>query len=164
MVSFPKSRVLLGTAALVIATGALLACTPQHASAAPGSQGRAGVNQGQAGVNQGQAGVNQGNNLDQGLIQAIDNVMGIIAQAQQMGMNIPGLDNAAQVWFRLVDVSTNNPRGGSVGPYGTSRVGNFTVYGGVQNIFNRLPPFQLFELDTYDAIGRQYTIGFKAKL
>jgi hypothetical protein len=44
--------------------------------------------------------------------------------------SISGLANAALVRFRLVDVSTNNPSGGPVGPYGTSRVGNFTVYGG----------------------------------
>ena len=44
--------------------------------------------------------------------------------------SISGLANAAQVWFRLLDVSSNNPSGGPVGSYGTSRVGNFTVYGG----------------------------------
>ena len=44
--------------------------------------------------------------------------------------SISGLANAAQVWFRLVDFSSNNPSGGPVGPYGASRVGNFTVYGG----------------------------------
>ncbi len=43
------------------------------------------------------------------------------------------------------------------------RVGErFRFYGTVDNLFDRDPPFQLFERQTYDAIGRRFTIGFTA--
>lgn len=48
---------------------------------------------------------------------------------QDLG-SVPGLANAAHVWFRLVDVSSNSAAGGLVGAYGVSRVDNFTVIGG----------------------------------
>lgn len=38
----------------------------------------------------------------------------------------------------------------------------FRFYGTVDNLFDRDPPFQLFERQTYDAIGRRFTVGFTA--
>lgn len=38
----------------------------------------------------------------------------------------------------------------------------FRFYGTVDNLFDRDPPFQLFERQTYDAIGRRFTIGLTA--
>lgn len=38
----------------------------------------------------------------------------------------------------------------------------FRLYGTVDNLFDRDPPFQLYERQTYDAIGRRFTIGFTA--
>lgn len=39
----------------------------------------------------------------------------------------------------------------------------FSLHAAANNIFDRLPPYQLFELDTYDAIGRAFTIGANVK-
>ena len=39
----------------------------------------------------------------------------------------------------------------------------FTLYGTIDNVGDRNPPIQLFERDTYDAIGRRFTIGFRKK-
>ncbi len=39
----------------------------------------------------------------------------------------------------------------------------FTLYGNVDNLGDHNPPFQLYERDTYDAIGRRFTIGFRKK-
>lgn len=41
---------------------------------------------------------------------------------------VPVLDNAANVSFRLIDVSTVSSSGGTVAASGTDRVDNFTVY------------------------------------
>jgi len=41
---------------------------------------------------------------------------------------VPVLNNAANVSFRLIDVSTVSAGGGTVGATGTDRVDNFTVY------------------------------------
>lgn len=37
----------------------------------------------------------------------------------------------------------------------------FDLYGTVDNLGDRNPPYQLFERDTYDAIGRRITVGFR---
>lgn len=39
----------------------------------------------------------------------------------------------------------------------------FSIHAAIDNIFDRLPPYQLFELDSYNAIGRRFTIGAKVK-
>jgi outer membrane receptor protein involved in Fe transport len=38
----------------------------------------------------------------------------------------------------------------------------FRFYGTVDNLFDRDPPFQLYERQTYDAIGRRFTVGITA--
>ncbi|QKS00446.1 TonB-dependent receptor [Sphingomonas sp. CL5.1] len=40
---------------------------------------------------------------------------------------------------------------------------HFSIHASVNNIFDRLPPYQLFELDTYDPIGRAFTVGANVK-
>lgn len=40
---------------------------------------------------------------------------------------------------------------------------NFNIYGTIDNLADQDPPFQLYERDTYDAIGRRFTIGFRKK-
>ena len=39
---------------------------------------------------------------------------------------------------------------------------NFSFFANIDNLFDRDPPFYLFERETYDAIGRRFTIGFRA--
>jgi len=39
---------------------------------------------------------------------------------------------------------------------------NFSFFANVDNLFDRDPPFYLYERETYDAIGRRFTIGFRA--
>ncbi|QCB56170.1 TonB-dependent receptor [Sphingopyxis sp. PAMC25046] len=39
---------------------------------------------------------------------------------------------------------------------------NFSLFANVDNLFDRDPPFYLYERETYDAIGRRFTIGFRA--
>ncbi|WP_160174150.1 TonB-dependent receptor plug domain-containing protein [Sphingopyxis sp. MWB1] len=39
---------------------------------------------------------------------------------------------------------------------------NSSIYASVDNLFDRDPPFYLYERETYDAIGRRFTIGFRA--
>jgi len=41
-------------------------------------------------------------------------------------------------------------------------VDNFTLFAGVENVLDQDPPFYLYERETYDAIGRRFTIGFTA--
>ena len=41
-------------------------------------------------------------------------------------------------------------------------VDNFTLFAGVDNVLDEDPPFYLYERETYDAIGRRFTIGFTA--
>jgi len=41
-------------------------------------------------------------------------------------------------------------------------VENFTLFAGVDNLLDEDPPFYLYERETYDAIGRRFTIGFTA--
>lgn len=41
-------------------------------------------------------------------------------------------------------------------------VENFTFYAAIDNLFDRDPPFYLYERETYDAIGRRFTLGFRA--
>lgn len=38
----------------------------------------------------------------------------------------------------------------------------FRFYGTIDNLLDRDPPFQLYERQTYDAIGRRFTVGFTA--
>ncbi|WP_172840838.1 TonB-dependent receptor plug domain-containing protein [Allosphingosinicella indica] len=38
----------------------------------------------------------------------------------------------------------------------------FRFFGTIDNLLDRDPPFQLFERQTYDAIGRRFTVGFTA--
>lgn len=38
-----------------------------------------------------------------------------------------------------------------------------SLHASIDNLLDRLPPFQLFELDSYDAIGRRFTVGAKMK-
>ncbi len=40
---------------------------------------------------------------------------------------------------------------------------DFTFFTTVDNVFDQDPPFQLFERQTYDAIGRRFTAGFTAR-
>jgi iron complex outermembrane recepter protein len=40
---------------------------------------------------------------------------------------------------------------------------DFTFFTTVDNLFDQDPPFQLFERQTYDAIGRRFTAGFTAR-
>ncbi|WP_242776837.1 TonB-dependent receptor [Sphingopyxis sp. YF1] len=39
---------------------------------------------------------------------------------------------------------------------------NFSFFANIDNLFDRDPPFYLYERETYDAIGRRFTIGFRA--
>lgn len=39
---------------------------------------------------------------------------------------------------------------------------NFSFFANIDNLLDRDPPFYLFERETYDAIGRRFTIGFRA--
>jgi iron complex outermembrane receptor protein len=39
----------------------------------------------------------------------------------------------------------------------------FSFFGTVDNLGDRNPPFQLYERETYDAIGRRFTLGFRKK-
>jgi len=39
---------------------------------------------------------------------------------------------------------------------------NFSFFAAVDNLFDRDPPYYLYERETYDAIGRRFTIGFRA--
>lgn len=39
---------------------------------------------------------------------------------------------------------------------------SFSFFGAIDNLLDRNPPFYLFERETYDAIGRRFTMGFKA--
>ena len=41
-------------------------------------------------------------------------------------------------------------------------VDNFTFFAGIDNVLDEDPPFYLYERETYDAIGRRFTIGFRA--
>ncbi|MEN3746334.1 TonB-dependent receptor [Sphingomonas sp. HF-S3] len=41
--------------------------------------------------------------------------------------------------------------------------GGFTLFGTIDNMLDHNPPFQLYERETYDAIGRRFTIGFRKK-
>ena len=58
----------------------------------------------------------------------------IATHYEQNLSSVAALNNATTVWFRLAEAynpdPSNSATGGPVGPYGTSRVGNFTVYGG----------------------------------
>jgi outer membrane receptor for ferrienterochelin and colicin len=40
---------------------------------------------------------------------------------------------------------------------------SFSIYGMIDNLGDHNPPFQLYERDTYDAIGRRFTIGFRKR-
>ncbi|RYD59794.1 MAG: TonB-dependent receptor, partial [Sphingomonadales bacterium] len=40
---------------------------------------------------------------------------------------------------------------------------DFSLFGTIDNLGDHNPPFQLYERDTYDAIGRRFTIGFRKK-
>ncbi|WP_084717709.1 TonB-dependent receptor domain-containing protein [Sphingomonas sanxanigenens] len=40
---------------------------------------------------------------------------------------------------------------------------NFSIFGTVDNLTDEDPPFQLYERETYDAIGRRFTVGFRTK-
>lgn len=40
---------------------------------------------------------------------------------------------------------------------------SFTFYGTIDNLGDHNPPFQLYERETYDAIGRRFTIGFRKR-
>jgi iron complex outermembrane receptor protein len=37
-----------------------------------------------------------------------------------------------------------------------------TLFGTIDNLLDKNPPYQLFERETYDAIGRRFSVGFKA--
>lgn len=37
-----------------------------------------------------------------------------------------------------------------------------TLFGSIDNLLDKNPPFQLFERETFDAIGRRFSVGFKA--
>ena len=39
---------------------------------------------------------------------------------------------------------------------------NVTFYANIDNLFDQEPPFYLYERETYDAIGRRFTVGFRA--
>ncbi|MBB5685988.1 TonB-dependent receptor plug domain-containing protein [Sphingobium boeckii] len=39
----------------------------------------------------------------------------------------------------------------------------FSFFGTIDNLTDRNPPYQLFERETYDAIGRRFTLGFRKK-
>jgi len=39
----------------------------------------------------------------------------------------------------------------------------FTLFANIDNVGDHDPPFQLYERDTYDAIGRRFTVGFRTK-
>ena len=39
----------------------------------------------------------------------------------------------------------------------------FSFFGTIDNLGDHNPPFQLYERDSYDAIGRRFTIGFRKK-
>ena len=39
----------------------------------------------------------------------------------------------------------------------------FTLFGNIDNVGDHDPPFQLYERETYDAIGRRFTVGFRKR-
>jgi iron complex outermembrane receptor protein len=77
---------------------------------------------------------------------------GRIAAAIASGTAIPSLAVPATGQISYFDLSAS---------YDISD--NFNVFGTIDNLGDHNPPFQLYERDTYDALGRRFTIGFRKK-
>lgn len=76
---------------------------------------------------------------------------GRIAGAKASGAAAPLLARPKTGTVHYVDLSANY-----------RIVENFSFFGAIDNLFDRDPPFYLYERETYDAIGRRFTMGFRA--
>lgn len=76
---------------------------------------------------------------------------GRIAGAKASGAPMPQLARPETGAVNYVDLGGNY-----------SVTDNFNFYASIDNLLDRDPPYYLFERETYDAIGRRFTIGFRA--
>ncbi|MGQ3230608.1 MAG: hypothetical protein ACT6R2_17165, partial [Blastomonas fulva] len=76
---------------------------------------------------------------------------GRIAGAIASGVALPRLARPETGDVHYVDLSFN-----------LDVTEGFSFFGAVDNLLDRDPPFYLFERETFDAIGRRFTMGFRA--
>ncbi|WP_414901488.1 TonB-dependent receptor plug domain-containing protein [Sphingomonas flavalba] len=76
---------------------------------------------------------------------------GRIAGAKASGAAMPQLARPKTGDVHYFDLSANY-----------DVVENFSFFAAIDNLLDRNPPYYLYERETYDAIGRRFTVGFKA--